>query len=551
MDADRRMLLGLVAAVAIAAATAGWLAGQRIKSPAEVAAATSPPEPSLIAVPIELRTLSQNVVIRGTVTPKGETSLVALSTTGSGVVTRLPKGPGDSIQEGDVLAEIAGRPVIALRGRLPAFRNLIPGLQGPEVSQLEAALVRLGYSPGAVDDTFTADTAAAVELLYQDRGYAAPEPDPGDVANLDIAQSAVAAAEDALDAAQGALETVSAPVPATERRRLDLAVAQAELDLAIARSAADAANAEAESAVADAEAALVAANASGPSGGVDPDARSEAEAALTLAQDAATLVATEQQLALEAAELSLAEAIDARAERLDPPDLSDLQAAVADAERDLRQTRADLTATRATVGVWVPQTEVVFFPSLPREVAQVFADVGEDPAGPVMTIAGAGTVIESAISTADRQLIAVGDEAMLEDDRLGIAVPARIAFIAESPGGPELSSDRYAVDLEPTGVVPDAAIGLNLRVTIPITSSGGDVLAVPLAALSSGADGTTRLELERAPGQTEFVDVVAGLRAEGLVEVTSLGARLAEGDRVVVGRDLVLPGIDAINEDDP
>ena len=103
MRVDRRMLLAVVAGIAVLSAGVGWFAGQRIKSPAEVAAEAAPPEPSLITVPIELRPLSQDVVIRGTITPSDETSLSATSTTGSGVVTALPKEPGAGITEGDVL----------------------------------------------------------------------------------------------------------------------------------------------------------------------------------------------------------------------------------------------------------------------------------------------------------------------------------------------------------------------------------------------------------------------------------------------------------------
>ncbi|MEM9134952.1 MAG: peptidoglycan-binding protein [Actinomycetota bacterium] len=541
MTIDRRMLLALVAGVAVLSAGISWFAGQRIKSPAEVAAEAAPPEPSLITVPIELRTLSQDVVIRGTITPSDETSLSATSTTGSGVVTGLPKEPGAGITEGDVLVEIAGRPVIALEGALPAFRNLIPGLEGPEVSQLEEALVRLGYDPGTVDDTYTTDTAAAVESLYRDRGYAAPESDPGDVGALDGAQAGVDGSQDALTAARNTLDEANTPVTANERTRLDLAVSRAELDLTAAQTAAGAANAEAESAVAEARAARTAAQTAGPDGGADEAALAEAAAALSAAEATQTQVAAEQELLVDEAELAVAEAKEARTDRLNPPDLSDLRAEVTAAEEALADARTELGEAQERVGAWIPESEVVFFSSLPRQVAQVFAEVGEEPSGPVMTITGAETLVESGISAADRQLIAVGDEAMLEDDQLGLTIPAVITFVADSPGGPNLSSDRYAVRLEPSEDVPDEALGLNLRVSVPITSSGGDVLAVPLAALSAGADGTARVEVEGSAGVTEFVEVSTGLRAEGMVEIEGLGLSLGEGDRVVVGRDLVLP----------
>jgi hypothetical protein len=175
-------------------------------------------------------------------------------------------------------------------------------------------------------------------------------------------------------------------------------------------------------------------------------------------------------------------------------------------------------------------------------VASLTVEVGDEPTESVMTISGAETTIESGISDADRKLVEVGAEARVEDDDLGLSLPAIITFLADSPGGPNLSGDRYAMRLEATEEIPEEAINGNFRISIPITSSGGDVLAVPLAALSAGPDGTARLEVERTPGQTELVEVSTGLRAEGFVEVSPLDGSLEDGDRVVVGRDLVLPG---------
>ena len=47
--------------------------------------------------------------------------------------------------------------------------------------------------------------------------------------------------------------------------------------------------------------------------------------------------------------------------------------------------------------------------------------------------------------------------------------------------------------------------------------------------------GTARLEIV-AGATTRFVDVVPGLAAQGLVEVTAASGGLAEDDNVVVGR---------------
>lgn len=104
--------------------------------------------------------------------------------------------------------------------------------------------------------------------------------------------------------------------------------------------------------------------------------------------------------------------------------------------------------------------------------------------------------------------------------------------------------------LTPTEDLPEEAFRQSLRVTIPISSTGGEVLAVPLAAVSAGADGRSRVELERGDGETELVTVTTGLAADGFVEIDPVGADIDAGDRVVVGRDLLLPSSDDGEEGD-
>lgn len=573
----RRSILAIVAAVAVLSAAVGWVAGQRIKSPGQIAAEQEPPEPSLITVPVEFRTLSQDVIVRGTIRLSDQTPLEVSSTEGSSVITRLVKDVGDTIEEGDVLIEVAGRPVIALEGPLPAFRNLIPGLEGPDVEQLERALSRLGYSPGNVDGVYTADTSAAVAELYRDRGYPAPEPDAGLQASLDGAEAEVEARQDALDDANAALGEAGGTVTDVDRRQLDLAIERAKADLATAQAdaatAKDAAahaivTAERELAAAQTEAATAADRLAQAEAGTHPDTNAPptpqelaaleaaaadaadavgvAESALSQAKAAQPRIATDQDLLVKGAELSVAEAEQIKSQRLAPGDLSPLRNAVSQASTALGEARAGLAEARAEAGAWIPTVEVQFLSSTPRQVASLDVELGDQPTGSVMTISGAETVIDSGVSSADRSLIEVGGQALLEDDDLGLSIEAVVSFVADSPGGPGLSEDRYAMRLEPVGDLPEEAIGLNLRISIPITSSGGDVMAVPLAALSAGADGTARVEVERSVGETELVEVSTGLRAEGFVQIEPLGgASLEPGDRVVVGRDLELPGSDA------
>jgi multidrug efflux pump subunit AcrA (membrane-fusion protein) len=84
---------------------------------------------------------------------------------------------GSRVDRGTVLYTADQQPVVALIGDLPAWRTLEEGVDdGADVRQLEENLVAMGYGADLdVDETFTADTAAAVEAWETDLGRAAPD----------------------------------------------------------------------------------------------------------------------------------------------------------------------------------------------------------------------------------------------------------------------------------------------------------------------------------------------------------------------------------------
>ncbi|MEM9651700.1 MAG: peptidoglycan-binding domain-containing protein [Actinomycetota bacterium] len=575
---NRRGLLAVVAAIAVISAGIGWFAGQRIKSPPEIAADQAPPEPSLITVPVEFQELSQRLVIRGTVRSDESTPLDATSSSGDTIITRLTVEAGDELNEGDVAIEVAGRPIFVLEGELPVFRSLIPTLDGPDVTQLEEALVRLGLDPGPVDGLYDDDTADAVEELYRAAGYKPVEPSEEDLANLRAERAAVTDATEAVSAATDALEEAEAGPTESTRIQLDQAVVQATRALEDAQAgaelvAATEARQAAESMAADAateanEAAQRLAEANGgtnPDTGVPPtdeelaafadadeaarQAKSDADQAVIQAKQAETRATEDKTRNIEAATADLALAEASRREAL-ATDTAAANDALRAANTRLREARATLATTEAVVDTRLPAAELYFLPSLPRKVQTLAVSAGDRPSGPVMTVTGSSTALTSAVAAADRRLIEVGDAAVIEDDDLGIRADATITFIADNPGGGETPSDRYRIRLEPNEELPEEALNVNFRITIPVTSSGGEVMVVPLAALSAGSDGTTRVEVERSPGQTEIVIVNPGLRAQGLVQIEVVDGALEPGDRVVVGRDLVLPGQAGSDDDE-
>jgi peptidoglycan hydrolase-like protein with peptidoglycan-binding domain len=83
----------------------------------------------------------------------------------AGTYTYLPAA-GSVITAGHVLYRVDDEPVIALRGRMPAWRAMAAGISGPDVTELQANMIRLGYASGlfsAPTGYFDSTTAVAVQ----------------------------------------------------------------------------------------------------------------------------------------------------------------------------------------------------------------------------------------------------------------------------------------------------------------------------------------------------------------------------------------------------
>jgi peptidoglycan hydrolase-like protein with peptidoglycan-binding domain len=87
--------------------------------------------------------------------------------------TQLPN-PGSTIRRGQRLYEVDGTPVLLFYGGRPEWRPLAAGVTpGPDVAQLDANLIALGYATSATltpSDYYTGATAYAVELWQQAEG---------------------------------------------------------------------------------------------------------------------------------------------------------------------------------------------------------------------------------------------------------------------------------------------------------------------------------------------------------------------------------------------
>jgi Putative peptidoglycan binding domain len=554
------LMIGLAAVVA--ASGVGWAAGNRIRSPAEIAARTAPPLASFITVPVERRTLTSDVVTRGTVR-FGLPQVVSLPTSAlkprAGIVT-APPVRGTSLGDGSLAMVVSGRPVLVLAGAQPAYRDISAGAVGEDVRQLEEGLARLGYDPGPIDGVYDAFAAFAVAGWYLAAGWTPFGPTDEQLQTLRTAQTDRFTLQSDLLAAQEGLATARATLTSAEVRA---EAARVALDTAAPGEAAAQATAAQQRALADAE---VAARTSALAAAIDDErvarlARDEGlaaqppvtgsaletlEAALRAATGAVSVARADLAAAQAAAAAVVVPVSGALTSELTrAANAAAVEAAQAGDAVNLAEARVGLLTERAAtvddsvreltdrLGIQVPADEVLFFPTLPLQIDSVTVKTGDTITGPVMTVSNFQLAVDGALTVDDAKLVTAGAPVTIEQPDLAITTSGTVTEVATTPGTKGVDPQRFYLEVTPTDA-PAALVGTSVVLTIIVSSTEGDVLAVPVAALSVAADGSSRVQVEELDGSTRFVTVTPGLAAKGLVAITPDG-ELAEGDLVVVG----------------
>jgi hypothetical protein len=167
----RKTWLPAGAAVLVAAAAIGGVVAMSSAKQATPAAQAPP----VNTARVERGRLSDLVSQSGTLTyrARSDGSPYSVINRTRGIYTKLPGG-GDRVDCGDVLFRVNDHPVLLLCGSTPAYRSLSKGDSGPDVTELNANLVHLGYAnrahldPSAHD--FSPETASALEKLQSRLG---------------------------------------------------------------------------------------------------------------------------------------------------------------------------------------------------------------------------------------------------------------------------------------------------------------------------------------------------------------------------------------------
>ena len=525
---------------------------------------------------MEKRVLESNVVTRGAARfglPQPVSIAPSSLKPQSGLITTLPLRNAQ-FAEGAVLLTASGRPVFVLQGQVPSYRDLTPGTTGEDVRQLEQGLKRLGFDPGPVDGVYDQLTSSAVARWYQSKGQEPFGPtreqlasirtlerEWGDALKIKVAATAaLLAATPTIESAKATTElniraaAVELATRTAERKRMEQSL-QSDTARAVEEERAKAAYANA-----GAEADLAAQIADRAFIELDPrqpeTARINANAKLEVARAAAHRTKIAGQLAVQAAEraamsvadkLKQAEVVETSgrmAERsarleseklvratLDAQKLAELDAKLA-SDR-VQQIATDLDRVRRKIGIQVPVDEVVFIRTLPVRVEEIKAVVGGPATGTVMTVTDNQLSIDSSLTLEAAPLVKEGMPVVIDEQALGVKATGTVETIASNPGtrGVDGFHIYFEVKVNSTTQKLD---GTSVRLTIPIKSTKGAVIAVPNSAISLSADGTSRIQVKRN-NALEFISVTPGLSANGYVEVIPTNGKLEPGELVVVG----------------
>lgn len=200
-----------------------------------------------------------------------------------------------------------------------------------------------------------------------------------------------------------------------------------------------------------------------------------------------------------------------------------------------RQLTSDLATANLRAGIQVPADEVVFLPSVPVRVEQVSVTSGDQIIGPVFTVTGNQLAVDASLPLEEAPLLKTGMPVTIDEPSLGISGTGVVGRVADAPGTNGVDGFHVYVEIL-VQEAPVTIVGTSVRLTFPIESTGGLVLAVPISALSLVADGSSRVDVQRN-GILESVMVEPGLVADGYVALTVKGDALKPGDLVVIGFD--------------
>ena len=168
----RGVVAGSLVVLVAGGVVSAWYAGVFKSAPPPVNTGSRPPATQ----PVVRENISSSTPENGTL---GYAASYTVTGKGGGTLTGLPSA-GSVIRQGHVLYRTDnGTPTVLMYGSVPAWRNMSEGSTGPDVTQLNHDLVRLGYANSSDIsslgwDYYSWETTSAVQHLEEHWGVSNP-----------------------------------------------------------------------------------------------------------------------------------------------------------------------------------------------------------------------------------------------------------------------------------------------------------------------------------------------------------------------------------------
>jgi len=248
----------------------------------------------------------------------------------------------------------------------------------------------------------------------------------------------------------------------------------------------------------------------------------EALAAAQQARDDAQRAAADAQSALDTAGDGVDRAPLERA-------LSDARAQLADADAAVREAAGE-------VGVLAPAGELIAVGSFPVVVSDVPYEVGDVVTDlPVVVLSPSEFLVRADVDPVRAALLVPGTVGVADADETGGGWAVEV-IETDSESESESEGVGTEVVLRPTGPLDAGMVGEDVRIEVLLAASDGPVLAAPVGAVRSDADGEFVLVPDvGADDGTRRVGITPGASVGGWVELVDPDDALAPGTPVRLG----------------
>jgi hypothetical protein len=190
----------------------------------------------------------------------------------------------------------------------------------------------------------------------------------------------------------------------------------------------------------------------------------------------------------------------------------------------------------------VPKSELAFVKQMPTHVTQVASDVGYPAPQTLVALAPSALKIVVQLPLDQSKLLqqgSVADIYLAEDNVIKGKVVAQDDQSADAgkDGKQDPDSKNLKFTIAPDSPLDFSLAGKNIKVIFVLASTSGDVLGVPLGAVSSNSAGETSVVKVDEHENMAPIKVKLGVNGNGIVEIIPADPNaLQENDKVLIGR---------------